>query len=115
MKLYIALVITLVLNMAIWAGCRSSQEYSSEVEIGRNLFNGKGMCFGCHGKNADGQTGVEPIAIKIEPLPPNLRDSQSLHYQKNEDIFQFLKERLHGPVTEEEIWQLVAFLRTIRN
>ena len=72
------------------------------------------MCFGCHGKDADGQTGVQPIATNITPIPPNLRDRKALHYQRNEDIYQFLKDRLHGPVTDEEIWQLVAYLRTIR-
>ena len=72
------------------------------------------MCFGCHGKDADGKTNVEPLAAHIKPVPPNLREKKMLYYQKNEDIFQFLKERIHGPVTDEEILQLVAYLQTIR-
>ena len=114
-KQYVAITIIFILCNMGTEECVSSQENSSQVKTGQNLFNGEGMCFGCHGKDADGQTGLEPIATQIQPKPPDLRDSRSLRHQKSEDIFRFLKDRLHGPVSDEELWQLIAYLHTIRN
>ena len=73
------------------------------------------MCYTCHGKNADGHTGLEFISTQVQPNPPDLRNSHSLQYQKSGEIYRFLKDRLHGPVSDEELWQLIAFLYMIRN
>ena len=88
--------------------------YSPAAEAGRTIFNGKGMCSGCHGIDADGKSDLEPLVENLQPVPANLRNLQALKYQKEEEMFRFIKERVHGPVTDDEIWKLIAFLREIR-
>ena len=114
-KQCMALTILCIFGMLSMEGCVPSRQYSSEAESGRKIFNGEGMCFGCHGKNADGSTDLEPIASQVQPNPPDLRNSQSLRHQTSKDVYRFLKDRLHGPVSDEEIWQIIAFLYMIRN
>ena len=88
--------------------------YSPEAQAGRAIFNGKGMCSGCHGRDADGQSNLEPIVNKLHPSPPNLRNIETLKYTQDDEVFRFIKERVHGPVTDDEIWQIIAFLREMR-
>lgn len=88
--------------------------YSPEAQAGRDIFNGKGMCSGCHGLDADGQSDLEPIVQNLHPTPPNLRNVQTLKHKQKEQVFRFIKERVHGPVTDDEIWQVIAFLSEIR-
>lgn len=59
--------------------------------------------------------GSSQLPAKVQPQPPNLRDRQSLRYKKDVEIFRFLKDRLHGPVSDRELRELIAFLQSIRN
>ena len=111
--MWIGLVVLLGVVMNSFNGA-SQPVYSPEAEAGRKIFNGKGMCSGCHGFDADGQSHLEPIVEKLAPAPPNLRNMQTLKYTQDEEIFRFIKERVHGPVTDDEIWRVIAFLREIR-
>ncbi len=43
------------------------------VEKGKALYNGKGTCFNCHGKDGDGNG---PVAAQLDPSPRNFHHRQ---------------------------------------
>lgn len=99
-------------------------EEGGDSDKGRSLFNGKAVCNGCHGYN--GQVNEIPestvaLVAKLNPKPSNFRKPGSLKLKTNKQRFRTIKYGIPGtamvpmtPVTDEEIIDLLAYLKTLR-
>ncbi len=87
----------------------------NSIEIGRKLFQQN--CVACHG-----QTGVPPKGLNLDPYPLDL----TLHAPQHPDgqLFRFIDGGVQGSamrawgsgagaLSEQQIWHLVNFLRTL--
>lgn len=85
------------------------------VAIGRELYQAR--CMACHGVNGDGDG---PQAAGLNPPPARLTLHVPLH--SDGDIFAFIENGLpgtampawRGTLTEEQMWHLVNYLRTLK-
>jgi cbb3-type cytochrome c oxidase subunit III len=80
---------------------------SPAVTVGRQLFSGYN-CAGCHSSYAGGGMG------------PNLRDSSWIYGGSDAQLFSSIAEgrpngmpAWGGKVAEDQIWQIIAYLRTL--
>jgi mono/diheme cytochrome c family protein len=87
------------------------------VAIGNALFDGKGTCFACHGKDADTVTGLNPLVHALNPKPTDLRDPRALRFVTDAERFNVLKNGIPGTgmvpmigtaISEKEAWAVVA-------
>jgi mono/diheme cytochrome c family protein len=87
------------------------------VEQGQALYNGKGTCFNCHGKDRGGNG---PLAAQLNPSPRNFRHHGFWRHRTEGEIFWVIK---HGSVgtgmvgfgeqlTDKEIWSIIQYIRT---
>ena len=87
------------------------------VEKGKALYNGKGTCFNCHGK--DGM-GNGPAAAGLDPAPRNFHHHGFWRHRTEGEIFWVIK---HGSprtsmigfgnqLSDEEIWSLIQYERS---
>ena len=91
---------------------------------GRLIFNGKGVCFSCHGYS--GQIDQVPVgsaayAGKFNPKPSNFRSPQSLRLTTDEQRFRAIKYGIRGTgmvsmphISDVEIMHTLAYLSTLR-
>lgn len=90
---------------------------------GKTLFNGKGVCMDCHGKDGNSEQIPDSMIDEISqlnPKPTNLRTSISLHEKTDSEIFWVIKHGKPGTamvpmthVNDDEIWHLVRYIREI--
>jgi len=52
---------------------RRSDGGRQSTQRGKMLFNGKGLCFECHGQNGDIQTIARADVERLDPMPTDLR------------------------------------------
>ena len=87
------------------------------VEQGKALYNGKGACFNCHGKDGGGNG---PLAAQLNPSPRNFQHHGFWRHRTEGEVFWVIK---HGSVgtsmvgfgeqlTDEEIWSIIQYLYT---
>jgi hypothetical protein len=111
----------------------------NRITQGRSLFNGKGGCNTCHGRDADMFTDVQqdllfgsppgyapfPFTVFGGPAPrrapPNLRDWFVLKRRTDLDMARAIKDGIAGTtmtatrhLTDSEIAALVAYLNSLR-
>ncbi|PJA78465.1 MAG: cytochrome c [Nitrospirae bacterium CG_4_9_14_3_um_filter_51_5] len=88
------------------------------VEAGKKLFEGQGRCITCHGK---GGTGDGPAAHLHKPAPRDFTDCKFQKSREDGKLFWIIKHGSPGTgmqamipnmVTEEQGWQLVAYVRS---
>jgi len=90
---------------------------------GKNLFQRKAFCAGCHGPDGTGN-GMEsnPYSVK-GPFPRNFTDAKWQGLRSDGEIFWVLKRGIRGTdmapfvhlvLSEEEAWQIVAYIRTLK-
>ena len=90
---------------------------------GKNLFQRKAFCAGCHGPDGTGN-GMEsnPYSVK-GPFPRNFTDAKWQGLRSDGEIFWVLKRGIRGTdmapfvhlvLSEEEAWQIVAYVRTLK-
>lgn len=109
------------------------------IAEGRALFNGKGLCHTCHGRDADMFTDVRredlfgvppgyqpfPFTPFAGPsprrMPPNLRDWFTLRIRTDLDLARAIKDGIAGStmtgtghLTDREISDLIAYLNSLR-
>lgn len=94
----------------------SNQE--NDVSEGRTLFESN--CSSCHGINGEGDG---PAAAGLEPPPQNLSQSQAdlsdayLFWRISEgglmEPFDSVMPAWRGILNEDQIWQIITFLRTL--
>ncbi|WP_447602601.1 c-type cytochrome [Nitrospira sp. Nam80] len=110
-------------------GSPSRQEAirQGDVERGRALFNGKGICFFCHGKDGD-INQVPPLSrettdiiSRLNPKPSDLRNSRALKLTTDRERFKAMREGHSGTamlpdkaLTHEDIFDLLAYLSKLR-
>jgi mono/diheme cytochrome c family protein len=111
----------------------------SSITDGRNLFNGKGGCNTCHGRDADMYTDVNqdllfgsppsyvpfpfmPVAgPSVRRMPPDLRDWSVLKRRTDLDMARAIKDGIAGTtmtatrhLNDAEISALVSYLNSLR-
>lgn len=118
-------------EMPAWAGSRSSTK-SATVQgndvRGREVFNGKGVCFYCHGidgnRNQRPQLAAETAALidQLNPSPPDLRNRKTLRLTNDKDRFNAIREGHSGTgmfpdntMTAQELTDTLAYLARLRN
>jgi len=87
------------------------------VEKGKVLYNGKGTCFNCHGK--DGM-GNGPAATGLDPAPRNFHHHGFWRHRTEGEIFWVIKNGspgtsmigFVGQLTDEEIWAIIQYERS---
>ena len=87
------------------------------VEQGKALYNGKGACFNCHGKDGGGNG---PAAAKLDPAPRNFQHHGFWRHRTEGEIFWVIKNGsvgtgmvgFGGQLTDEEIWSIIPYMRS---
>ncbi len=99
-------------------GLRSPLPSSPEiVQQGKTLYNGKGGCFNCHGKDGDGNG---PVAAQLNPSPRNFQHHGFWRHRTEGEIFWVIKNGsagtsmvgFAGQLTDEEMWSLIQYVRS---
>jgi mono/diheme cytochrome c family protein len=89
--------------------------HSPEIlEIGKNLYNGKGACFNCHGKDG---AGNGPAAMGLDPAPRNFRHHGFWRHRTEGELFWVIKHGSPGTamigfgeqLSDEEIWSIIQY------
>jgi mono/diheme cytochrome c family protein len=99
---------------------------TENIEKGKKIFEGKGICFNCHGKSGRGDGPAGKI------LNPSPRDFTNPDFHKNRtdgEMFWVIKNGSRGPngtgaltamgsmigreITEEEAWYVILYERSL--
>lgn len=113
-----------------WAGSSSppsSAKLKGNVGRGREMFNGKGACYYCHG--IDGYLGRTPrieadtaaLIAKLNPPPPDLRNSGALRLKTNKERARAIREGHPGTgmfpdltMTDQDLADTLMYLALLR-
>lgn len=87
------------------------------VEKGKGLYNGKGTCFNCHGKDGDGNG---PVSAQLNPSPRNFQHHGFWRHRTEGEIFWVIKHGSPGTsmigfgdqLSDEEIWSIIQYERS---
>ena len=87
------------------------------VEQGKALYNGKGACFNCHGKDG---VGKGPLATQLDPSPRNFQHPGFWRHRNEGEIFWVIKNgsvgtsmvEFGGQLTDEETWSILQYERS---
>jgi mono/diheme cytochrome c family protein len=87
------------------------------VAQGKAIYEGKGACFRCHGKDGDGNGS---LASRLNPSPRNFQDHGFWSHRTEGEIFWVIKNGspdtgLVGygdQLTDGEIWTLIQYIRS---
>ena len=87
------------------------------VAQGKALYNGKGTCFNCHGKDGSGNG---PVAAQLDPSPRNFQQHGFWRHRTEGEIFWAIKHGspgtsmigFDGQLTDEEIWTIMQYERS---
>ena len=87
------------------------------VEQGKALYDGKGACFNCHGKDGDGNG---PLAPQLNPSPRNFRHHGFWRHRTEGEIFWVIKNGsastgmvgFGGQLTDKEMWSIIQYLHS---
>ncbi len=95
----------------------AKQDNLATPAVGRALFQGKGVCFECHGKTGKGDGQAASI---LNPRPTDLTNRRSLKYRTDKERFNVMKYGIPGTgmvamsqLSDEELWLLVAYLKQL--
>jgi len=91
------------------------------VEKGRALFNGKDVCFACHGEDGRLGRGLGPESIKCTPPPVDLRGSGFYKVRTDGELYWVIRYGVPGTcmvseaayLSEMDAWRVVLYLKTI--
>jgi mono/diheme cytochrome c family protein len=87
------------------------------VEQGKVLYNGKGACFNCHGKDGGGNG---PLAAQLNPSPRNFQHHGFWRHRTEGEIFWVIKNGsvgtgmvgFGGQLTDKEIWSIIQYMHS---
>ncbi|HEX7766482.1 MAG TPA: c-type cytochrome [Nitrospira sp.] len=97
------------------------------AEVGRSLFNGKGVCYYCHG--VDGRIDKMPeltadtaaLIARLNPPPADLRNAKALHLKSDKQRAKAVREGHPGTgmfpdttMTNQELADTLAYLALLR-
>ena len=105
------------------AGPNCESNLAELAQRGRTLFNTKAACWGCHGRNADGKTNVDPGVEKMLPKPTDLRNAAALRFTSDSDRYDVIRNGIpktamvpfRGSLYDHEIRLIVEYLEVLRN
>jgi mono/diheme cytochrome c family protein len=113
-----------------WAASSTSQpsgQLKGDVMRGREVFNGKGVCYYCHG--IDGYIGRRPrletdtaaLIDKLNPPPSDLRNPEVLRLKTNKERARAIREGHPGTgmftdttMTDQDLADTLIYLALIR-
>lgn len=125
MRLWIGILLLVGLLAGPAPGAQAAERGDSER--GRAIFNGKGICYYCHG--TDGRPDQRPrlseettkVITRLAPNPPDLRKSKQLRLKNDHERFRAIREGHPGTgmlpdtaLTDQEITDTVAYLAALR-
>ena len=113
----------------LWAAASSSGKPAvpGNAQAGRSIFNGKGVCYYCHG--VDGRIDQRPelaadtaaLIARLNPPPADLRNSNALHLKSDKQRAQAVREGHPGTgmfpnttITDQELADTLAYLGLLR-
>lgn len=117
-------------GFSAWAASSSSGKATLQghAETGRSLFNGKGVCYYCHG--VDGRIDKRPelaadtaaLITRLNPPPADLRNSKTLHLTNDKQRAKAVREGHPGTgmfpdttMTDQELADTLAYLALLRS
>ena len=113
-----------------WAESPTSQQpgkLKGNIMEGRDIFNGKGVCYYCHG--IDGYIGKTPrleadtakLIAKLNPPPTDLRNPSVLRLKANKERARAIREGHPGTgmfpdttMTDQDLADIMLYLALIR-
>ena len=117
-------------EMNVWAGSLPSSKGTTaagDAERGRAVFNGKGVCYYCHGMDGKmeqrPQLAVDTAALiaQLNPPPVDLRSPKSLHLKNDKQRAHAIREGHPGTgmfpdrrMTDQELTDTLAYLALLR-
>jgi len=97
----------------------NSRNVSEDIILaGNQLYEGKGTCVNCHGW--DGM-GNGPASLMVSPPPRNFTDCGFHNVRSDGELFWVIKNgssdtgmapMIPVPISEEEAWKILAYIRT---
>ena len=118
-------------EMNAWAGSlplSKSTKAVGNAERGRAVFNGKGVCYYCHGINGNmeqrPQLATDTVALiaQLNPPPADLRSPKSLHLKTDKQRAHAIREGHPGTgmfpdtrMTDQELADTLAYLVLLRS
>ena len=117
----------LMVCLLAWSAPGMQAAERGDAERGRTVFNGKGICYYCHGM--DGRLDQRPklsrdttdVIARLALNPPNLRDPKVLKLKSDRERVRIIREGHPGTgmlpdttLTDQEIADTLAFLATLR-
>lgn len=96
-------------------------ETPETIQKGKEIYNGKGACAGCHGP---GGKGDGQLAASLNPSPRNFTNPQFKQCKSAGEMFWAVKNGIPGTgmiaavntglISEEEAWQAVLYERSLK-
>ena len=127
---WLAIQFTHMSDMNAWAGpppAPKSTKAAGDAERGRAVFNGKGVCYYCHGidgnKDQRPQLAVDTAALiaQLNPQPTDLRNPKVLHLKTDNQRARAIREGHPGTgmfpdkrMTDQELTDTLAYLTLLR-
>ena len=127
---WLAIQFTYMSDMNAWAGpppAPKSTKAVGDAERGRAVFNGKGVCYYCHGidgnKDQQLQLAADTAALiaQLNPPPTDLRNPKALHLKTDKQRARGIREGHTGTgmfpdtrMTDQELRDTLAYLALLR-
>ena len=127
---WLAILFTQMSDMNAWAGPQSSNKSTKaqgDAERGRAVFNGKGVCYYCHGidgnKDQRPQLAADTAALidQLNPPPVDLRNPKALYLKTDKQRARAIREGHLGTgmfpdttMTNQELTDTLAYLAVLR-
>jgi mono/diheme cytochrome c family protein len=106
---------------------KQSASAQGNAEAGRSLFNGKGVCYYCHGmdgyrdKLPQLEADTAALIARLNPPPADLRNSKTLHLKNDKQRAKAVREGHPGTgmfpdttMTDQELADTLAYLAFLR-
>ena len=84
------------------------------IELGREIYFGKGLCVTCHSKNGKGvqMPGHAPRSFTNPKWQDARTDGELMWVLRNGSPGTGMPQRVGKDITEEEGWNVIQFIRT---
>lgn len=128
---WLAIQLAHMSEMNAWAGSQlshKSTKAAGDAERGRAVFNGKGVCYYCHGidgnKDQRPQLAADTAALiaQLSPQPVDLKNPKVLHLKTDKQRAHAIREGHPGmgmfpdtTMTDQELRGTLAYLALLRS
>lgn len=120
MMLFIWLILLTTIPSQAWACPSDNMELAAK---GKRLFNGKAVCWGCHGVNADPSTVTDKQVAQLNPPPTDLRKGSSLRLHTDDARYDAIRNGIkgtgmpafRGSLYDQEIQLIIEYLEVLKN